>query len=207
MTRRRLTVGALIFVGALMSVRAGAQSTSTPAESPTYTKDVAPLLYKHCTSCHRPGEIAPMSLMTYADTRPWARSIGARVAAGIMPPWHAEPGVGEFDNDRRLSAVEKDTIARWVAAGASEGDPKDLPPSPHYAEGWRITQPDVVLAMQEEYAIPASGTIAYQYFEVPTNFSEDKWIQAYEVRPSNRAVVHHVIVYARPPAPPAAAQP
>jgi hypothetical protein len=204
---RGLVVASLLIAGALISVRLGAQSTSSSAASPTYSKDVAPVLYKHCTSCHRPGEIAPMSLMTYADVRPWARSIGARVAAGIMPPWHADASVGEFENDRRLTDVERDVIARWVAAGAPEGDPRDVPAPPRYAVGWTIGQPDAVLTMSEEYQIPATGTIAYQYFEVPTGFTEDKWLQAYQVRPSNRTVVHHVIVYARPPAPPDGGQP
>ena len=121
-------------------------------------------------------------------------------AAGTMPPWHADPANGEFLNDRRLSAAEKETHrCSGSAAGAPEGDPGDLPAPPQYAEGWTIGQPDAVLPMQEDYPIPASGTIAYQYFEVPTNFTEDKWIQAFEVRPGNRAVVHHVIVYTRPP--------
>ena len=119
-----------------------------------------------------------------------------------MPPWHADPATGEFDNDRRLTRRgERDAIAQWVAAGAPEGDPGDLPAPPRYADGWTIGQPDAVLTMQEDYPIPASGTVAYQYFEVPTNFTEDKWIQAFEVRPGNRTVVHHVIVYSRPPAP------
>jgi hypothetical protein len=204
---RNLIVASLLIAGGLISGRLVAQSASSSAASPTYSKDIAPVLYRHCTSCHRPGEIAPMSLMSYADVRPWARSIGARVGAGIMPPWHADAGVGEFENDRRLSDAEKDVIARWVAAGAPEGDPRDLPAPPRYAVGWTIGQPDAVLAMQEEYQIPATGTIAYQYFEVPTAFTEDKWLQAYEVRPSNRTVVHHVIVYARPPAPPDGGQP
>jgi hypothetical protein len=142
-----------------------------------------------------------MSLLSYKDARPWAKSIATRVDAGTMPPWHADPSTGEFQNDRRLSPAEKDTIARWVAAGAPEGDPADMPAAPKYAEGWTIGQPDVVLTMQEDYPIPASGTVAYSYFEVPTNFTEDRWVQAYEVRPGNRAVVHHVIVTARPPAP------
>ena len=139
-----------------------------------------------------------MSLLTYKDARPWAKSIGARVESGTMPPWHADPSTGEFENDRRLTAADKDTIARWVANGAPEGDPSELPAPPHYADGWIIGQPDAVLRMQEDYAIPASGTIAYQYFEVPTSFAEDRWIQAFEVRPGNRTVVHHVIVYTRP---------
>jgi len=176
-----------------------AQNAALP--SPTFSTDVAPILYKNCTTCHRPGEIAPMSLLTFRDTRPWVKSIGTQVQKGTMPPWHADPAYGEFVNDRRLSASEKDTILRWVNAGAPEGDPKDLPAPPKYAEGWAIGEPDVVFAMQEDYPLPASGTVAYQYFEVATNFAEDRWVQAFEVRPGNRAAVHHVIVYARPPEP------
>jgi hypothetical protein len=173
--------------------------------APTFSKDVAPILYKSCTTCHRPGEIAPMSLLTFRDARPWVKSIAAQVQKGTMPPWHADPSYGEFLNDRRLSAAEKDTIVRWVNAGAPEGDPRDLPAQPKYAEGWSIGEPDAVFAMQEDYPLPASGTIAYQYFEVPTTFAEDRWVQAFEVRPGDRAAVHHVIVYTRAPAP--AAQP
>jgi hypothetical protein len=177
----------------------GMTAASAQAATPTFSKDVAPIFYRNCTNCHRPGEIAPMSLLTYADARPWVRSIATRVANNTMPPWHADPSHGEFLNDRRLSQSEKDTILAWAREGAPEGDLKDLPPQPKYAEGWLMGQPDVVLAMQEDYPIPASGTVAYQYFEVPTNFTEDKWIQAFEVRPGNRSVVHHVIVYARNP--------
>jgi hypothetical protein len=169
------------------------------AAAPTFSKDVAPILYAECTSCHRPGEIAPMSLLTYKDARPWARAIAARVADGSMPPWHADPAYGRFINERRLTAAQKATIQGWVAAGAPEGLPADLPPAPTYPDGWRIGAPDAVLTMQEDYPIPASGTIPYQYFEVPTNFTDDRWIQGWELRPGNRAVVHHVIVYTRPP--------
>jgi hypothetical protein len=200
MTRTFAAAVVLSLVGIGASVSIGAQAPASG--TPTYTRDIAPILYNSCTSCHRPGEIGPMSLMTYKDVRPWARSIGSRVAAGTMPPWHADPQVGEFVNDRRLTDVQKNLIARWIDAGAPEGDEKDLPAPPKYAEGWMIGQPDAVLTMQEDYPIPADGTVAYQYFEVPTNFTEDKWIQAFEVRPSNRSVVHHVIVYVKPPAPP-----
>ena len=192
----------LSFVAVITLASAGsalAQNAALP--SPTFSTDVAPILYKNCTTCHRPGEIAPMSLLTFRDTRPWVKSIGTQVQKGTMPPWHADPAYGEFVNDRRLSASEKDTILRWVNAGAPEGDPKDLPAPPKYAEGWTIGDPDAVFAMQEDYPLPASGTVAYQYFEVPTNFAEDRWVQAFEVRPGNHAAVHHVIVYARPPEP------
>jgi hypothetical protein len=171
------------------------------AEGPTFTGDVAPIFYQNCTSCHRPGEIAPMSLLTYKDARPWARAIRDRVSAGTMPPWHADPAHGDFANDRRLTDRDKDTIVRWVDAGAPEGDPANLPPSPRYADGWQIGEPDAVFTMTEDYSIPASGTVEYKYFQVQTNFTEDKWIRAIESRPGNRAVVHHVIVFARDPKP------
>jgi hypothetical protein len=168
---------------------------------PTFTRDVAPIFYKNCTNCHRPGEIAPMSLLTFKDARPWAKSIATRVSSGLMPPWHADPAYGHFLNDRRLSDADRDVIARWANGGAPEGNAADLPPQPTYEGGWSIGQPDEIYAMQEDYPITATGTIAYQYFEIPTNLTEDRWIQAFEVKAGNPAVLHHVIVYARPPAP------
>lgn len=176
-------------------------ATARSGAAPSFSKDVAPILYKNCTSCHRAGEIAPMSLLTYKDARPWAESIRAKVTSGEMPPWHADPAHGQFANDRRLSDADRDTIVKWVNAGAPEGDPADLPPQPKYVEGWQIGQPDAVVSMNEDYPIPATGTVVYKYFEVPTNFTEDKWVQAIELRPGNRAVVHHVIVFARDPKP------
>jgi hypothetical protein len=176
-----------------------AARAQTPAGAPTFSKDVAPIFYKNCTVCHRPGEIAPMSLLTYNDARPWTRSIATNVTKGTMPPWHADPAHGDFLNDRRLSQADKDTIVRWVNAGAPEGNPADLPPQPVYPDGWAIGKPDAIFALGEEYPVAASGTIDYKYFEVPTNFTEDKWIQAFEVKPGAPSVVHHVIVYARPP--------
>jgi hypothetical protein len=193
-------------VATVLAQSSGARTASSTANAPTFSKDVAPIFYKNCTNCHRAGEIAPMSLLTYQEARPWARSIATRVANRSMPPWHADPAYGEFANDRRLSDNERDVIARWVGAGAPEGNPSDLPAPPTYADGWMIGQPDAIVTMQEDYPIPAKGTLAYKYFEVPTNFTEDKWVQGFEVRPGNRAVVHHVIVYTRPPARPQPAQ-
>jgi hypothetical protein len=142
-----------------------------------------------------------MALVTYQDARPWAKSIAAKVASGAMPPWHADPAHGAFLNDRRLSDAEKETILKWVSSGAPEGNPAALPAVPKYADGWQIGQPDAVFTIGEDYPVPASGTIEYKYFEVPTNFTEDKWVQAFEVRPGDRSVVHHVIVFARVPRP------
>ena len=185
-------------VAAVLALTANAASAQVP-DAPTFTKDVAPILYKHCTNCHRPGEIGPMPLRTYAEARPYARAIAAKVTDGSMPPWHADPAFGEYLNDRRLSAADKATLTAWATAGAPEGDPKDLPPQPTFADGWMLGTPDVVLSMQEEYKIPASGTLEYKFFEVPTNFTEDRYVQALEVRPGNRAVVHHVIITMRSP--------
>jgi hypothetical protein len=143
-----------------------------------------------------------MSLLTYEDARKAAADIVDAVNSGFMPPWHADGPHGTFANDRRLTEAEKQILNRWVAANVPNGDPKDLPPAPVYASGWNIGTPDAVLEMQADYEVPAKGVIEYQYFEVPTNFTEDKWVQAIEIVPGAREVVHHVLVFARPPAPP-----
>ena len=200
--RRSLTI-VVIACGALALTRLDAAAQSA---APTFSKDVAPVLYEHCTTCHRPGEIAPMSLLTYEAARPWARAIRDRVVNGTMPPWHADPAHGKFRNDRRLSDQEKDVLTKWVAAGAPQGDAKDLPARPVYAEGWTIGQPDAVLKMSKPYELPATGEVPYQYFEVSTNFTEDKWIQALEIRPGDRSVVHHVLVYGKEPGVPTRTQ-
>lgn len=172
-------------------------SAQDQANAPTYSKDVAPILYKNCTSCHRPGEMGPMPLLTFQQVRPYANSIRTRVQNGTMPPWHAEAPVGHFLNERRLTAAEKDTIVRWVSAGSPQGDPKDLSAAPTFVEGWAIGTPDAVVSMQREFEVPAAGTIDYQNFSVPTDFTEDKWVQAMEMRTSAPSVVHHILVFAR----------
>ncbi len=169
------------------------------AQTPTFTKDVAPILDRNCVVCHRAGDIAPMSLTSYEDARPWAKSIKAQVATGKMPPWHATEAHGVFSNDRRLSDADKATLIAWVDNGAPKGDPKDLPPAPAFTKGWEIGKPDLVLSMTKPFEVPASGTIRYQYVQIPTNFTEDKWVQAIEVRPGVRSVVHHVLVFCKEP--------
>src|SRR5258708_5624159 len=186
-----LPVAILAFTGAAYALAADAP--------PTFAKDVAPIIYRNCASCHRPGDIAPMSLLSYEDVRPWAKAIREKVGAGEMPPWHSADPHGTFSNDRRLSDKDKDTLMRWASSGAPKGDPKDLPPVPKFTEGWEIGKPDVVLTMAQAYEVPASGTIAYQTFMLPTNFTEDKWVQAVEVRPGSRSVVHHVLAFCREP--------
>ena len=192
-------VACAVLVCAAMISADGQAPAKVPV--PTYTKDVAPILFKNCTGCHRPGEIGPMSLLTYDDVRPRAKDIRDKVADGVMPPWHADKAHGHFANDRSLSDGDKATLVRWANNGAPKGDPKDLPPAPSYTEGWSLGTPDVVLEMPVDYKVPADGFVEYEYFEIPTNFTEDKWVQSVEVRPGARAVVHHVIVTARPAKP------
>jgi mono/diheme cytochrome c family protein len=193
----------LTFIAVGLIVASLATGTAIlPAQSqapPTFSRDVAPILYRNCVSCHRPGEIAPMSLLTYEQARPYARSIRERIELGTMPPWHADATPGTFLNERRLTAAEKETLSRWANNGAPQGDPKDMPPVPVFTEGWTIGKPDAVVTMAEAFDVPASGTIEYQYFAVPTNFTEDKWVQGMEIRPGTRSVVHHVLVFASEP--------
>jgi hypothetical protein len=188
----------LLGVGVTLLLLSGPTVTTTSENNVTFTKDVAPIFYKNCTGCHRPGEIAPMSLLTYNDARPWAKSIREKVANRDMPPWHADPKYGEWRNDRRISQEAISTILAWVNNGAKEGDPKDLPAMPEYTPGWRIGKPDQTFSAPEQ-SVPAEGVVDYQYLTVATNFKEDRWITSAEIRSSAHAVVHHVIVFVQEP--------
>ena len=196
-------VGVVVAVAVLvLSVWAAtglAQQSAPSPVTPTFSSDVAPIMFNKCAGCHRPGEVAPMPLLSYKDARPWAGAIKTKVASRAMPPWHADRQYGRFLNDFSLTDREIDTIVRWVDGGAREGDPARLPKAPVFAEGWQIGTPDAVFQMQADYRIPASGAIDYQYFEVPTNFTQDMWMQAGEVRAGDKAHVHHIIVYLREP--------
>jgi hypothetical protein len=174
---------------------------SARGADPTFAEDVAPILYKNCTTCHHPGGLGPFSLLEYEGAKAKADEMHDAVEARYMPPWHAEGPHGVFRNDRRLADADRQTILRWLDGGAKPGDLSKLPPKPEYPAAWSMGTPDAVVAMSEEFTIPASGTVEYQYFEVPTNFTEDKWVQAIEIMPGAREVVHHVLVYARAPRP------
>jgi hypothetical protein len=180
----------------LASCLAGMAALAAPA--PTFNKDVLPILQKNCQSCHRPAEVAPMSLLTYADARPWAKAMKVAVASKKMPPWFADPQYGHFTNDRRLSQADIDTLEAWADQGAPEGNPQDAPPPVHFVDGWNI-KPDMVITMPKPFHLKASGTIDYQYILVKGNFTEDKWVTAAEMRPGNPKVVHHGKVWVRPP--------
>jgi mono/diheme cytochrome c family protein len=176
-----------------------AVSAATSPSSVTYYKQLLPVLQKNCQNCHRPGEAAPMSFLTYEQTRPWAKAMKQAVLTKKMPPWFADPHYGKFANDRTLSQAEIDTIVAWADSGANAGDPKDAPKPIEFLEGWNIGKPDAVFQMPAAFEIPASGTLEYQYIVIPTNFTEDKWVERAEVRPANRALVHHVIAFLREP--------
>ena len=173
--------------------------TAADLPSVTFTKDVAPVLQKHCQGCHRPGEAAPFSLLSYEQARPWAKAMKEAVRLKKMPPWFADPHYGDFSNDRSLSEKEIETIAAWAEAGAPQGDRKDLPVAVNFVEGWSIPKPDVVFEFPQAYQIPATGTIEYQKVVVPTGFTKDKWVQFAEARPDDRARVHHMIAFVREP--------
>lgn len=191
-----MCLASLTFAGQLMAQN----FVSAQENSPTFSKDVAPIFYAKCVRCHRPGEVAPMSLITFSDVRPWARAIQEKVTTREMPPWHADRQYGTFRNDLSLTQPEIDTIVSWATTGAHEGNPADLPPQPTLPEGWQIGMPDMVFEMPVDYHVPATGTVEYQHFEVPTNFTEDRWMQAGEARAGDRAHVHHIVMYIRDPA-------
>ncbi len=182
-------------IGSFMGAAALAGTNSTHV---TFDKDVLPILQKNCQECHRPGEVAPMSLLTYNDARPWAKSMKAAVSIRKMPPWFADPRYGHFTNQRTLSEADINTIVSWVDNGAPEGNPKDAPAPLKFVDGWNI-RPDIVVEMPKPFVIPAKGTINYKYILVKANFTKDMWVTAAEMRPGNPKVVHHGKVWVRPP--------
>jgi len=165
----------------------------------TYSNQVVRILNKRCVSCHRPGELAPFAMTSYSEVSGWADTIAEVVRQKRMPPWHADPQYGHFRNDRSLPENEKEILCEWAAAGAPEGNPKELPPAPRFVDGWRLPkEPDQVFEMSKTpYQVPAEGTVDYKYFSVDPGFTQDRWIKAMEARPGNHAVVHHVVVFSQ----------
>ena len=188
---------AALFAGAVALLGAGLRPA--PTSRPTFYRDVLPILQAHCQVCHRMGEIAPMPLVTYAETRPYARAMARDATSHKMPPWFADACCGKFSDDPSLTEAQIATLRSWANAGAPDGSPRDAPPDPHWVEGWNISQPDLILQMLTPVTIPADGTVEYTYEIVPTGFAEDRWVQMSEIRPSSRAHVHHAVVYIRPP--------
>jgi peroxiredoxin len=165
----------------------------------TYTDHIAPLFNKRCVECHRAGDIGPFSLTSYEEAVGWAPMIEEVIDQGRMPPWHANPSHGHFADERRLSDDEKTLIREWVAGGAPAGDLAKAPKPPEFVSGWQMSrQPDLIVKMRPQpFDVPATGEVRYQFFLVDPGFTEDKWVEASEVLPGNRAVVHHILVFAR----------
>jgi hypothetical protein len=179
--------------------------TSTPAvgcvieradkrlpDAPTYA-DVAPILQRNCQSCHRAGEIGPMTLEGYADAKRWAANIAAVTGAKVMPPWKPVAGHGEFIGERRLTETQIATLRKWADAGAPQGDPANVPPPPTFPHGWQLGTPDLVLTMPEKWQVPADSRDVYRCFVLPTNLKADKDVVAVEYRAGNKGVVHHIL--------------
>ena len=190
-----LLIASFLLVPAVLYVSGSIGTQNASAYAPTFTKDVASIIFTKCANCHRQGEVAPMPLTSYAEVRPWSKSIREQVLTKEMPPWFANPEKStlKFANDRRLSQSEMATIVAWVDAGAPKGDDADLPPMPQYAQGWTFGEPDVIVEMPVDYEVPAEGEIPMQNFYVPVPFNEARWVEAVELRPGNPAVVHHSI--------------
>jgi mono/diheme cytochrome c family protein len=188
----RLLVGSTAFVA---SVALGAQSTGRPpapgASGVTFNKDIAPVLWQHCAACHRAGQLGPFSLVTYEDARPRAREIARAVETRQMPPWKPEPGHGDFVGVRRLTDDQIALIKRWASDGGRQGDPNDLPPTPAWAEGWQLGQPDLIISMSEPYSLAASGPDVFRTFVVPIPGSSRRYVRAMEFNPGNFQAVHH----------------
>lgn len=182
------------FLTATLIFAVWSSASSQAVERPTFTKDVAPIFHAKCAECHRPGEIAPMSLLTYEEARPWAKSIAKNVAAGDMPPWKVDPNHGEFSNDISLGDEEIETIVTWVEAGAPRGVPSDMPEVPSFIEGWRVGEPDYVIDL-DAIDVPAEGPDFFPNIDKQVNLPEDKWLRAVEVRPGDRKVLHHVVAF------------
>ncbi len=186
----------------ILSVAASLVGASEPAPNnnaadlPQWASDVAPIVHSKCTSCHRPGQGAPMSLRSYNEVRPWAKSIARKVETGEMPPWHAAPGSAGFSNDRSLEESEIDTIVRWAKGGAPAGDLSKEPAAPEFPTGkWRLGEPDHIVELPE-VTVPAGGPDQFHNLVGQLGLDEDKWVTAVEILPGNSTVVHHVITFA-----------
>src|SRR6185436_10736263 len=187
------------FATILAAILAGAVARSSAIQSPphavTFSEDIAPIVYSNCVSCHRPGEAAPFSLISYDDVAKRAKVIAKVTGSRQMPPWHAAHGYGEFADERGLTDAQIATIREWVAAGTPQGNAAKMPPLPKFTDGWQLGAPDLVLEMPEPFAVPASGPDIYRNFVLPAGLLEDKWVRAVEFRPGTRKVVYHSVIH------------
>lgn len=165
---------------------------------PTFSKNVAPILFQSCVTCHRPGEAAPFSLLSYGDAKKRGKLIAKLTHSRQMPPWKAEKGDVSFEGERRLKDSEIATLQSWVDAGMPEGNPKDLPKAPVFEGGWELGKPDLVVKMPKAFKVPAEGRDIYRNFAISLGLKEDKWVRAVDFRPSSPTVVHHTLFFLDP---------
>src|SRR5580704_1286114 len=169
-------------------------------DSATFNKDVLPVLQKNCQVCHRPGEAAPFSLLTYETTRPWAKAMKAAVLSRKMPPWFADPQYGHFANDQSLKQRDIDVIVKWADAGAPQGDVRDAPAPIQWPEGgWQI-KPDLIVD-GPVYDVPAKAVVEWTWVPVPSGFTKDTWVTSVEVKTETPQVTHHICLSFRPHTP------
>ncbi len=188
---------AVLFLTALFAAVLSGAGSRAAADDPTFNNQVVRIFQRNCQTCHHPGDVAPFSLMTYRDARPWARSIQEKVVLKQMPPWKPVAGCSEFQGERILADDEISTISRWVDAGSPEGDPADLPPPLTFTDGWPLGPPDAVLQPEGDYTVRPGNDI-YRCFSIPTDGRGDRYISAVEIKPGDRNVVHHVIIFLDP---------
>jgi len=172
----------------------GISAVPCEAGSLTFNKDVAPIIFNKCATCHRPGESAPFDLLSYEDVRKHAKQIALVTESRYMPPWLPDPGFGKFLYDRSLSDEEIQTIKEWVEEGSLEGVPSDLPPLPEWTQGWHLGTPDLVVEMTEPYTLPAEGPDEYRNFVIPVPVETTRYVRAFELRPGNKKAVHHATI-------------
>jgi hypothetical protein len=191
-------ITAAIGAGIVAVSRSNAAPNIKPKEKKTavtFAKDVAPIVFKNCTTCHRPGEVAPFTLMNYQDAKKRAKQLALVSESRFMPPWKADPKFGSYHDERILTNEQIATLKEWADAGAPEGNSKETPPLPKFTQGWEMGKPDLILEPSDDYTLGAEGQDVYRNFVVPTSYTEDKYVAAVEVRPGNRTVVHHVLLF------------
>ena len=171
-------------------------ATAGSAATATFNKDIAPMLYQHCAICHRPGEVAPFSLLTYQDASKRASLIATVTERRYMPPWKPEPGYGRFADERRLTDAQIALIKEWATNGAPEGNPADKPELPAFADGWQGGKPDRIFTLPSRFALAADGPDQFRCFVMPLNLDHEAFVRAFEFRPDNRRIVHHALVFA-----------
>jgi hypothetical protein len=192
-TTRFLSI--LVIAASIALATSGAAGPAQPQQQPiTFSEHIAPIVFNVCASCHRPGEAAPFSLLSFEDVRKRGKLIASVTESRYMPPWHADSDLGSFRDDRRLTDVQIRIIRDWVQAGMPEGDPRKMPAAPKFTPGWQLGTPDLVLKMNEEFEIPAEGRDIFRNFAIRMNLSEDKWVKAIEFRPSSKSS-HHALFF------------